>query len=58
MFNGIIRLIEEEQGQGLVEYALILVLVALAMISGLNILRGGLTTFYTDAANQLENLSN
>lgn len=40
MLNLLNRLVKEEEGQGLVEYALIIALVSVALIAGLNALAG------------------
>ena len=40
-----------ERGQGLVEYALILMLVALLVIGGLTLLGGNVAAFFTNASN-------
>jgi len=39
----LIRRIRSEEGQGLVEYALIIALVAIVLIAGLQALSGGIT---------------
>ena len=38
---------ESEEGQGLVEYALIIVLVSIALIAGLTLLAGGINNVFT-----------
>ena len=40
-----------ERGQGLVEYGLILMLVALVVIGGLTLLGGNVAAFFTNASN-------
>jgi len=51
MLNLAKRLWREESGQGMAEYGLILALVAVALIGGLQALRGGLaSTFSTVTA--------
>jgi len=50
-------LAEKEEGQDLVEYALIIVLIALLLIVGLRTLRGGIENVYNNAANVLNNPS-
>ena len=44
---------KREAGQGMVEYALILVLVALAAIAALQLLGGSVTTVFTSANQRL-----
>jgi len=53
MFNMVKRLWEEEEGQGMAEYALILVLVAVALFAGFTFLRDGIEKTLTDVANKL-----
>lgn len=43
-------------GQGLVEYALILILVALAVVGALFLMGEGLDTFYADLVDTLQNI--
>jgi pilus assembly protein Flp/PilA len=38
---------ESDEGQGLVEYALIIVLVSIALIAGLTLLAGGINNVFT-----------
>ena len=45
--------IEEEQGQDLVEYALLASLVALASIAALKVLGGKISSFYNTVGNEL-----
>ena len=39
--------LESDEGQGLVEYALIIVLVSIALIAGLTLLAGGINNVFT-----------
>lgn len=48
------RLFREEEGQGLVEYGLIIALVAVVLIGALAALRGGLAGIFEDATTALE----
>jgi pilus assembly protein Flp/PilA len=45
--------LRQEEGQGLVEYALILVFVALVAIAGLTILGGKVNVLFSEIANGL-----
>lgn len=47
------RLFKEEEGQGLVEYALIIALVAILLITGLGLVKGGVDKVFTDIGNKL-----
>jgi len=42
MLNSVIMMFRDEEGQGLVEYALIIVLVSIALIAGLVLLKGSI----------------
>jgi len=53
--NGWFALRDEEQGQTLVEYALIISLVALACIAALVFLRGKIQEIFSDAGSSLTN---
>lgn len=44
-----------EEGQGLVEYALILVLVAIVVIAALSLLGGEVNNIFGDVSNTLQN---
>lgn len=48
-----IRLPRDEEGQGLVEYALILLLVAIAVVALLGLLGDQLLDVFSDVANEL-----
>lgn len=47
------RLWKEEEGQGMVEYGLIIALVAIALIVALNSLTGGLTNIFNKTTTTL-----
>lgn len=47
------RFVKDEEGQGMVEYGLILALVALLAIGALSALGGGLDTILTNVKNAL-----
>jgi pilus assembly protein Flp/PilA len=51
--NLIKRLIKDEEGQGMVEYALIIALVAVLLIGGLTALEGGIDGVFTTITNAL-----
>ena len=46
-------LIREDKGQGLVEYALIIALVAIALIAGLGSVKGGIEKVFTKIQKEL-----
>jgi pilus assembly protein Flp/PilA len=47
------RLWKEEEGQDLTEYALLVVLIALAAITAMNVLAGGIANIFNNAASNL-----
>jgi pilus assembly protein Flp/PilA len=47
------RLWKEEEGQDLTEYALLVVLIALAAITAMNTLAGAITNIFNNAASNL-----
>jgi len=53
MLTEVLRLWYEESGQGLVEYALILLFVALACIGGLKMLKQSISIPFNDVAEEL-----
>ncbi|MGE5584552.1 MAG: Flp family type IVb pilin [Bacillota bacterium] len=52
------RLFYEEDGQGMVEYGLIIALVAVVLIGALVALRGGLSKIFGDATTALKDPAN
>lgn len=56
MEKEISRFIQKENGQGMVEYALILALIALAVVTGLGFLGEGLNNFFTHVTDELSSL--
>lgn len=48
LLNSLLRLHHDETGQGLVEYLLILALVAFACTAGMNVLAAGLNTAFSE----------
>lgn len=53
MLTAFLKTIRHEAGQGLVEYALILVLVAVALVLSLQLLAGGLANAFSFAVTQI-----
>lgn len=49
--------LSEESGQGMVEYALIISFVAIALISGLVLMKNGLAGSFGNSANEINNAS-
>jgi pilus assembly protein Flp/PilA len=49
MFAGFFGKMRKEEGQGLVEYALIIVLVSVALVGGLTLLTGGISNAFSAA---------
>lgn len=45
-----------EEGQGLVEYALIIVIIAIAVVAAMVFLREQIVTFFSDVGTTLEGL--
>lgn len=57
MKNLLKRLWKEEEGQDLVEYGLLVVLVALAAIAGMNALAGAINSTFNTAGGKLNTAS-
>jgi pilus assembly protein Flp/PilA len=57
MVNVLKRLWQEEEGQDLVEYALLIVLVALAAVAGMKGLATTISTVFNNAATNLASTS-
>ena len=53
MKNLLVRLWQEEEGQDLTEYALLVVLIALAAIAGMNALAGAINNVFSSAGANL-----
>ncbi|HLE18732.1 MAG TPA: Flp family type IVb pilin [Syntrophales bacterium] len=53
MICGAMRMFQDEEGQGLVEYALIIVLVAIAVMAILTTLGGSVTNVFTRISDAL-----
>jgi pilus assembly protein Flp/PilA len=53
MLNSLVKLFKDEEGQGLVEYALILVLIAIVVIAALRTLGGKVNTTFTNINDQM-----
>lgn len=57
MMNMVQRLVVEEDGQGLVEYALIISLIAIVVIGALGLLGGQISGTFTRIKNSLSSSS-
>ena len=53
MWQAIKSILRKDEGQSLVEYALIIALVAVVLIAGLQALQGGITTAFTNVVAQI-----
>ncbi len=53
MFARLMELMKDEEGQGLVEYALIIVLVSVALVGALQLLEGGISNAFSRAISAL-----
>jgi pilus assembly protein Flp/PilA len=47
------KIVNDEEGQGLVEYALIIAVIAIMIIAGLQFVRGGINNAFTDIGTNL-----
>jgi pilus assembly protein Flp/PilA len=47
------QMIEQEDGQDLVEYALVVALIAFGAVAGMNALAGGINTAFKDVSSSL-----
>lgn len=50
-----LELLLNESGQGMVEYALILLIIAIALVTGLGWITGGLTDIFSRISSDLSN---
>lgn len=53
-WNYVKTCLRQQEGQGMVEYGLILALVALVAIGALTLMGGNITTLFTGAADKLK----
>ncbi len=53
MFARFMKMMKDEEGQGLVEYALIIVLVSVALVLALTALTGGISTAFSYAVSSI-----
>ncbi|RKD28853.1 pilus assembly protein [Thermohalobacter berrensis] len=53
MINYLKLMVRDERGQGMVEYALIIALIAILLIGGLTALQGGIGDVFTRITNAL-----
>ena len=53
MKNLLMRLLKEEEGQDLVEYALLVALIALGAITAMNKLAGAISNSFSDVASNM-----
>ncbi len=51
--NYLMRLWKEEEGQDLVEYALLITLISLALVATMKLLAGAIVTVFTNAVTAL-----
>lgn len=56
MLKSMVRLFKEEEGQGLVEYVLIMSLISLAIMATMTLLRNNIDITYSNSANTLGGL--
>ncbi|MFA0887899.1 MAG: Flp family type IVb pilin [Synergistales bacterium] len=53
MMKKLIGLVREEEGQGMVEYGLIIAVIAVALVAALVALRGGIAGVFGNATTQM-----
>ena len=58
MMKKLIGLVRDEEGQGMVEYGLIIALIAVALVVALGTLKGGIAGVFQNASGELSKTSN
>lgn len=53
MYHSLVTFFQDEEGQGLVEYALIIVLIAIALVTVLTLLKGNLANVFNSIGSTL-----
>lgn len=53
----LVRLVRDEEGQGMVEYGLIIAVIAVALVAALVTLRGGISGVFQNASDQMSSNS-
>lgn len=57
MMKKLVRLVRDEEGQGMVEYGLIIAVIAVALVAALVTLRGGISGVFQNASDQMSSSS-
>jgi len=57
MMKKLIGLVRDEEGQGMVEYGLIIAVIAVALVAALVTLRGGISGVFQNASDQMSSNS-
>jgi pilus assembly protein Flp/PilA len=57
MMKKLVRLVRDEEGQGMVEYGLIIAVIAVALVAALVTLRGGISGVFQNASDQMSSNS-
>ena len=57
MMKKLIGLVRDEEGQGMVEYGLIIAVIAVALVAALVTLRGGTSGVFQNASDQMSSNS-
>lgn len=57
MMKKLIGLVRDEEGQGMVEYGLIIAVIAVALVAALVTLRGGIQGVFQNASDQMSSNS-
>lgn len=57
MMKKLVRLVRDEEGQWMVEYGLIIAVIAVALVAALVTLRGGISGVFQNASDQMSSNS-